>query len=362
MNENKISSLRLQHQQISEPQFNNPADVVQWHSAMQAQDYLASLWAIGTRVKNATEQDVEQAILNREIVRTWPLRGTLHFVAANDVRWMLDLSKERINARAKRVEKELGLDDKIFTRTKKILEKKFQNNTQLSRDTLYNVLEQSKISTGSNRGLHIISKLARDGFICFGSRMGKQQTLVLLEEWVKPTKKISRDEASAKLALQYFVSRGPATLQDFLWWSGLSPAEAKEGIELTKSKLICETVDKQCYWLAPESNLKSGTKNSKKIHLLPSFDEYLIAYADRNASLDKDLFQRKIFTANGIFNPIIVIDGKVRGVWKRVIKKDTATVNLEIFTSLKAAQQKNILQQVKRYGNFIDKEISVKWI
>lgn len=362
MNLSKIRSLRLYHQQLSTRRFDKPADVVKWFGAMQAQDYLGSLWAVGTRVKDAIEADVEQAIFDKEIIRTWPLRGTLHFVSANDARWMLELSNERISTRhAKRMKQEFDLDEKVFTRSKKILEKEFKNNDQLSRETLYAVLEKSKINTGSSRGLHIISKLARDGFICFGSRMGKQQTFVLLDEWIKPTKKILRKEALAKLALQYFVSRGPATLQDFIWWSGLSPAEAKEGIELTKSKLLCDTTDNQDYWFSPESNTNSVNKKDTRIYLLPSFDEYLIAYSDRSASLDKDFFQRKIFTANGIFNPVVLIGGVVKGVWKRTLKKDTAVISLEMFGSLSTAQRKSIVHEANGYGNFVGKEIKVEW-
>lgn len=355
-----LVATRLENHQLLQPELDKPADVVKWFGAMQAQDYLASLWAIGCRTRHGVEKDVEQAIIDKKIVRSWPLRGTLHFVAADDIHWMLELSKARIDAKhGNRIKKEYNLDEKIFTRCKKILEKALTNNQQLTRDDLYEVLEKSKIATGMQRGLHIISQLARDGLICFGPRKGKQQTFVLLDNWIRSSKKINRDEAIAKLAERYFTSHGPATLSDFTWWSGLAPAEAKSGLEQIKSTLHHEDLDGNTFWMS-SSALLLQKKNSSNIHLLPSFDEYIISYADRSAVLEDVYFRKMVFTSNGIFNPVVVVNGKVAGLWKRSLKNKSVEIELKPFTFFSETQRKKILSAARRYGDFIGCEVHLK--
>lgn len=356
----KLVTTRLKNQQLLHPTLDDPADVVKWFGAMQAQDYLASLWGIGCRTHHSIEKDVEQAIIDRKIVRSWPLRGTLHFVSANDIHWMLELSKARIDSKhGNRIKKDYNLNEKVFTRCKKILEKALTNNQFLTRDELYEVLEKSKISTGLQRGLHIISELARDGFICFGARKGKQQTFVLLDSWIRSPKKIKRDEGIVKLAERYFTSHGPATLSDFTWWSGLSPAEAKSGLEQIKSNLHHEDLDGNRFWMS-SSALSSQKTNASTIHLLPSFDEYVISYANRSAVLEDMYFRKMVFTSNGIFNPVVVINGHVVGLWKRSFKNKGVEIDLKPFTSFSETQRKGILLSAKRYGEFVGYNVELK--
>src|SRR5499425_503893 len=217
-----IARQRLYNQHIAGARFDNPGDVVGWLGAVQAQDYLSSLWAVGLRMKNATEKDVEKAIADKTLVRTWPMRGTLHFVAAADVRWMLELLTPRIVANnVQRLLRQFGLDEAAFARSKDLVARALQGGKRLTRNATYEVLEAEGVSTAGQRGLHILWRLAQDGVICLGSREGKQQTFALLDEWAPKAKRMGRDESLAELAKRYFTSRGPATLQDFTWWSGL---------------------------------------------------------------------------------------------------------------------------------------------
>ena len=219
-----IAQRRLGNQSIAPAASLTPGEVVKRLGAVQAQDYLGALWALGLRMQRAVEADIEQAIANREIIRTWPMRGTLHFVAAEDVRWMLALLTPRILARAARRHQQLALDEATFARSETLFTNALENGRSLTRNQMMDVLEQAGISTKGQRGYHILGWAAQNGLICFGPRQGKQHTFVLLDEWLPSGKSLSREEALAELAHRYFTGHGPATIQDFIWWSGLPAA------------------------------------------------------------------------------------------------------------------------------------------
>jgi len=351
MTNSDIARLRLHNQSIAKSTFEQPADVVAWLGAVQAQDYLGSLWAVGLRMRKAVEADIERALANRTIIRTWPMRGTLHFVAAADVRWMLELLTPRIVAgNARRLHRQYGLDEATFARSKDLFARALEGGKQLTRNAMYEVLESGAISTADQRGLHILSRLAQDGLICFGAREGKQQTFALLDEWAPMVKRMERDEALVELARRYFTSHGPATLQDFAWWSGLTTADAKAGLEMAKRFLAQEVSDGQTYWLA--SSMPAAKDSSPTAYLLPAFDEYTVAYKDRSAVLDPK-YTKQVNSGNGIFYPTIVMDGQVVGTWKRTIKKDTLVITPSPFTKLKRAETHSLAEAASRYGEFL---------
>lgn len=351
-----IAQYRLSQQQIAGTKFKTPGQIVAWLGAMQAQDYAAAKWAIGLRLPKATEADIEQAIAGRTIVRTWPMRGTLHFVAAEDVRWMLALLTPRVMANSTRRHKQLELDGTIFTRAKDLFAQALQGGRQLTRQEMMQVLEQAGIATGQQRGYHILVWAAQTGFICFGPMRGKQPTFVWLDEWLPPGKSLARDEALAALALRYFTGHGPATLQDFGWWSGLVAAEARAGLNMVKSQLCQETLDGQTYWMSPDT-AALATK-LPATYLLPGFDEYLLGYRDRRAVLDPAYAQRVVPGGNGIFNPILVINGQVVGTWKRTFKKEAVAIALNPFQGLNEAEVHPIAVAAERYGLFVNRPVA----
>src|SRR5215213_8129694 len=198
-----IVTRRVANQHLARPVFDKPSDVVRRMGAVQAQDYLGSLWAVGLRTRGATEGDVESAIADGGIIRTWPMRGTLHFVAAEDVRWMLRvLTRRGVEGSAGRLRKQFDLDEAAFARSRDALARALEGGQRLTRNSTYEALEAARISTGGGRGLHILSRLAQDGFLCFGAREGRQQTFALLDEWSPPAgRALERDAALAELAL-----------------------------------------------------------------------------------------------------------------------------------------------------------------
>src|SRR5262245_10756332 len=201
MTRSDIARLRLHNQRIAYATLEKPVDVVVWLAAVQAQDYLGAMWAVGLRMRNAVEADIERALADRTIIRTWPMRGTLHFVAAADARWMLELLTPRIVANsAQRLLRDFDLDESAFARTKDLVARALQGGGQLTRNAMYKMWEAGGVSAAGQCGRHILWCLAQDGLICFGPREGKQQTFVLLDEWAPKTKRMSRDESLAELA------------------------------------------------------------------------------------------------------------------------------------------------------------------
>jgi hypothetical protein len=351
MTPQSIAQFRLYQQQIAATKFKTPGQVVAWLGALQAQDYPGAKWSIGLRLPDATDADIEQAIAAKTIVRSWPMRGTLHFMAAEDVRWLLALLTPRIIAQTAGRYRQLELDEATFARSKELFAQALQGGQQLTRDEMQQLLEQANISTAGQRGYHILCRSAQDGLICFGVPNGKQQTFTLLDEWVPPTKSLARDETLAELARRYFMSHGPAALRDLVWWSGLTVTDAKAGLETVKSQLSSENVAGQTYWMSPDTPVLAD--NSPAIYLLPGFDEYMLGYTDRSAILDSIHAPKIVPGKNGVFNPTIVIDGKVAGTWKRTFKKNTMLITLSPFTSLSQAQRRAISLAAERYARFM---------
>ncbi len=332
-----VAQQRLRAQRLAGPGFATPADVVAWFGAVQAQDYAGALWALGLRTKGATEALVEQALTDRSLVRTWPLRGTLHFAAAADVRWMVRVFGPQTIARHARRFKQFELDERIFARCTAATIKALEGGRQLSRPRLYALLEKAGVRTGGTRGLHIVWRLAHDGLICFGAREGKQRTFVLLEEWVPRAKMLDRDEALAELARRYFTSHGPATRKDFAWWSGVSAGDARRAIEMAQ-------VDVE------KKPARAVNVRSPHVVLLPPYDEYTVAYQDRSAALDP---KHAAAARNGIFSPTIVIDGRIAGTWSRQLTRHGVTVALQPFAPLTGERGRAVDAAVARYARFL---------
>lgn len=345
-----IAAIRLHNQQLARTRCDKPEQVVACLGGMQGQDYAGAKWSIGLRLPMASDADVERAIGERTILRTWPMRGTLHFVAAADVRWILALTSPGNIAGSARRRQNLELDEKTLARCRDVLVKALRGGKQKTRDELYALLQRAGISVDGQRGYHILWNSALHGLICFAAARGKEQTFALLEEWVAPAKGKPRDEALAELALRYFTSRGPATLQDFIWWSGLSAGEARAGFEAVKSQFAQETVDRRTYCVVPDIAL---SREPARAFALPGFDEYLLGYKDRSAVLAAAHAQKVCPGGNGVFAPTIVVDGRVVGTWKRSIGKASIAIVPSPFTALNKAGQRAFAEAAERYAAFM---------
>lgn len=346
----EILRRRLDNQRLARTSFRKPEEVVAWLGAMQAQDYLGSLWAIGLRMKNATEALVEEAEARRAIVRTWPMRGTLHFVAAADARWMTRLLAPRVMARnAARLKREVDVDTTVTARARDVVARALEGGRRLERTAVYEALEARGIRTGKSRGLHILLCLAMEGTLCLAGREGKQHTFALLDDWIPATKDPDRDEALADLATRYFTSHGPATTKDFMWWAGITAKDAAIALDGAAGNLAKEDSAGSVYWQG-KSRAKAR-EEPPHVKLLPAFDEYTVAYQDRTLLVDPASRWSKM----GVLGPVVVIDGRVAGLWKRTLGESTVSIAINASRKLTRAQSDALRQASQGYGDFLNR-------
>jgi hypothetical protein len=350
-----VRELRLLSQQMVRPQVRTPGEVVRALGAVQAQDFLASLWSIGLRLPGAIQADVEEAIASREIVRTWPMRGTLHFVPAEDARWMVGLLAPRVSARNAGRLRRMGIDDEVVSRSRVLVVEMLQGRVDVTRDEVYLGLGRSGVPVSGQRGLQILWLLAQEGLICLGARSGRQPTFVLLDEWIPKSRTLHVDDALPLLVERYFASHGPATLRDFSWWSGLKISEGKAAVQAASGRLVRESVGGIEYWMLPGKNTLEGTTGSA--HLLPSLDEFIVAYKNREGMIESKFAGKMVRGLPVLFVPKIVIDGIIVGTWRRTLRKDEVQIAMDLFMRLPGEQLEAVAAQAERYGRFLGKKV-----
>jgi hypothetical protein len=358
----KLAQRRLAAQQITGHAFAEPAGLVAWMGAVQAQDYAAARWAVALRLDDprATEATIERAVDDGAVVRTHVFRWTWQLVAPADLRWMLSLVTERLVARAGTRHRELGLDTATFRRSGAALEKALAGGRHLTRAEIAAALARAGVATTGQRLSHLLGHAELEGLICSGARRGKQATYALLDHRVPASggggARLARDEALAELAARYFRSRGPATADDFAWWAGLALADARAGLESAKAGLVGETVDGRTYWQAADTRARAARAGA---HLLPGFDEYLVAYRERDAMIDPK-HARQVNNGGGILRPCVLVDGQVVGTWRRVLGRKRVEIQLALLEKPAASARAMIDQAAARYAAFLGLELDVK--
>ena len=350
-----ISYSRLFNQKIGENEILNPKELVANLGAIQAQDFNMSKWAIGLRLFNTTIESIENAFNRGEIIRTHLMRPTWHIVSADDIYWMLALTAPRIKQYMKGNDLKLGVTQDFLNTGFKILEKEILSNGAVTRDDLKYIFEKHNLNTDENRLTHILMNAELDGLICSGAIRNNKITYDLLEKRVPEKKVLSREESLTELAKRYFTSHGPATLQDFAWWSGLLASDCRKAIEMNKNELNSEKVGNETYWF---KQLYKSNTGEIIVSLLPAFDELLISYRDRQAIIT-EMNNKKAISENGIFRPIIVMNGKAIGIWKRSIKKMIVNVDLSFFENYDSYLLQLLETEINKYGNFINKKIII---
>jgi hypothetical protein len=342
-----IPRSRLYSQHIAQADFATAKEVVAWMGAMQAQDYAGALYSIALRTPHLTREAVEKAIADRQIVRTWPMRGTLHFLAAEDARWIVRLLAPRAMAAAASRRRQLDIDDAVIAKAQAVIVRALEGGNCLTRNELCSRLDQGGIATAGQRGIHILHYLAEMTLLCFGPHDGKQPTFVLMDEWLPPVPEKSREEALKELASRYFTSHGPASLRDFAGWGSMTVKDARLGIELAGDALASEDIAGVRYWFDP-----SVASARPATYLLPGFDEYILGYKDRSAVLPPKFSDRIVPGGNGMFLSTLVIDGQVVGTWKRAARAKSQTLHVTPFVPLTQKQTATIDVAAKRYETY----------
>lgn len=344
MTSKDIAQLRLINQRLAGSTFTTPQQVVKWMGCIQAQDYGMAKWAIGCRLQQstATATAVEQDFNDGKFLRTHVLRPTWHFICPDDIRWMLKLSAPRIRAFARPYHQQLGIDAPLLRKSKKIFEKALGQHKKLTRPQLIEMLKKEKIDTNDTRVGHLLIDAELDALICSAGRIGRQFAYQLLDEQVPDSPTLSDEEAIAELSRIYFLSRGPATVQDFAWWAGLTLTDAKKGLDAHKQNLQSTILNELEYWFSGDMPSPTSTPSA---YLLPAFDEFTVAYKYRDDVLAPQ------FAASCFYGlkPILVHNGRVAGTWQRTEKKDGIHVETIPFSKkipvhgLKSAIKKYIL-------------------
>jgi hypothetical protein len=342
-----VALQRLAQQRLTQNPPATPVEVVAWLGAVQAQDYRGAKWALYQRMRDATNSAIEQAVTNGSILRTHIMRPTWHFVTPSDIRWMQTLTAPRIIAGSARVYRLHELDDSLFARSNDIIAGTLRGGRYLTRAELGSVLAEAGIVAAGLRLTLIVHRAELDAVVCSGPLRGKQFTYALLAERAPNSRSLPQDEALAELVRRYYSGHGPATVHDFAWWSGLTVADARAGIEMAGAQLTPEVISGRTYWMS--ASMPPVAEPHQTALLLPTYDEFLVGYA----GFDVSRRAGRLTSESGTFDSTLVIGGRVVGSWKRTFQKGAVTVDVTPFVPLTADERKAVEAAARRYGEFV---------
>jgi hypothetical protein len=351
-----IAAQRLDNQRIASGIARRPADVVAWHGAVQAQEYAPARWALALRMpEGIADADIAHAFDQGRILRTHVMRPTWHFVTPRDIRWMLELTAPRIHRTMAPYTRQQELNAPTLVRGAKVYERALRDGQFLTRTELGNELERARLPMKGFR-LGLMTMYAElEGVVCSGPRRDKQFTYALLAERApKAVVLPSRDEALAELVRRYLRSHGPATIRDFVWWSGLTTVDAKRGLEITRARP--EVVDGLTYWTIGHGGSRTTVRSA--VYLLPIYDEYLNAYRDRQAVPHGGITATAARPTTGFVHSVIV-DGQVAGMWRTVSKRSGLMLDVVPHRPLTGAERRSLADAAARYGRFLGTPLSL---
>ncbi len=332
-----LALLRLAAQRLVGVPHPAADDAVRWATCTQAQDLPGALVSVALRCEDGSVAAVRAALDEGTVVRSWPMRGTLHLVAAADLRWMLAIGPLRVATAAATRRTALGIDDAALAAARAATVSALAGGRRLSRADLMTVWQRAGVSTEGQRGPHLFGALAVEGLVCLGPSSGRQQDVVLVDDWVAPTPPRERDEAVADWALRYFRGHGPATVADFAWWTGLTRTEARRAVAVAGAGLDRLEVDGTEYLMDPATPalLDGCRREARGVLLLPGFDELVLGYGDRSAVLPPEHAAQ--VARNGMFLGTVVSAGRAVATWRRPTRRTATAPDLTPFTTLPAA-------------------------
>jgi hypothetical protein len=310
--------------------------------AVQAQDFGMARWAVGIRLPGTTEHQVADALAKGDILRTHVLRPTWHLVAREDARWMLAVSAERIRSAIRHSDKRRCIDEADHVRVQGLLAEALRGGNHLTGKQIASVLEAEGIETGEYRLYLFLLRAETDALIVSGAPLGNTHTYALLDERAPKTDDLPFGELVCRLVRTYLRGHGPATVQDFSWWSGLTVGEATKGFSALDDEFESFDAGNHSYCQVGGGEGVGERARVQQAHLLPAFDEYIIAYRNRDAVVPA-AHAGKVFTKNGIFRPTILVNGKVVGIWRSPLGPGRKA-EFDFF----ASPSKNIAAQVSK--------------
>jgi hypothetical protein len=349
----EIAQARLYNQHLEGEKPNTPAGVIASLGAVQAQEYALAKCALGLRIAGATDDLIENAFNEGQVLRTHLMRPTWHFVTPEDIGWLLQLTVPRVHQVNGTIYRKLELDEKLLRRSTNLIAAAVEGGKHLTRAELGAVLIQQGIdATDGMRLGYILHYAELEGIVCSGARRGKQHTYALIAERAPHAKQLSREEALAELTLRFFTSHGPATVKDFSWWSGLTIADVKRGLAMLPSQLTHESIDGEIYWFAvSQPPTRTSSDNS---YLLPVYDEYTVGYKQHSAILDPQYAPK---VTDRFFTSAFVYKGEIIGMWRRTFSKQSVVVELMRFRTFTSAEQESFVAAAQRFGEFLEMQV-----
>jgi Winged helix DNA-binding domain len=343
---------RLANQHLAASAPRTPAEIVAWFGAMQAQEYPAARWALGQRSRGLTDAMVEQAFDDGAILRTHAMRPTWHFVAPADIRWIQALTGPRVQTLNAYYARRNDLDSKTLTRSLAVIERELGGHRHRTRQELAVALGKARIPAAGQRLAYLMMSAELDQVICSGPRRGKQFTYALLAERAPRARVLPRDESLAELTRRYFTSHGPATLRDYVWWSGLTMKDASRGVEIAGRALVEETFGELTCWSAGSAPAAAR----RSAHLLPIYDEYLIAYKDRRAAAPANTTNPAVATVDSYAHWLIV-DGLFTGTWRRAETRAGVEVTVAPMRRLSTTETQAVAVAARKYSAFLGQPV-----
>ena len=339
---------RLAEQRLTGDPFDAVGESVAWFGAVQGQEYAEAKWSLAERTGSCVDADVEAAFARGDIIRTHVLRPTWHFVAREDVRWILRLTRPRVHALSRYYYKQLELDADVFAAGHAVLRRALADGVALTRRELAECFAAAGIEAGSLRLGYLLMHAELEELICSGPRRGKQHTYALLDDRVPPSPldELSRDQALDELALRYFRSHGPATIKDFTAWSSLTVADTKAALGRLGGELeqVGDEAGKAWY-AAPVA--RTSSSRAAGAYLIPTYDETIVAYQDLRVVLAHEP------PRPGLLVRCIVIGGRTHGSWRRTLTARSVVVEATLFGGLTDAESESLGQAVLRFGRFL---------
>ncbi|SDY52414.1 Winged helix DNA-binding domain-containing protein [Modestobacter sp. DSM 44400] len=332
----EVALLRLVAQRLAGPRPATAGEAVRWLTAVQGQDLPGALTSVALRTVDGTRAGVTAALDRGKVVRSWPMRGTLHLVPAEDLGWMLAVLGPRVLAGAAGRRAALGLTDDDVEHALEVAVAALAGSRRLTRADLLAALAGAGIDTTGQRGYHLLWYLAQTGTLCLGPTAGAEQLFVLLDEWVPAPRRLDREEALGELALRFYRSHGPATVKDLVRWAGVLVRDVRAGLAVAAPRLERLDVDGTEHWMDPATpdRLAECRAEAREVLLLPGFDELVLGYADRSCTVPPAFADRIVPGNNGMFRATVVSEGRVVAVWRRAGRPVAPTIAVEPFTGL----------------------------
>lgn len=362
MNAKEIARRRIRNSRLTGDRFAAPDEAVRWHLAMQAQEYGPAMWSIGQRSKGLRQADVDAALTEGAIVRTHVLRATWHFVARDDIRWLLALSGPRVQQSNAGRHRQLGLDVRTFARAEKAVTSALEGGGRLTRNELAAVFERRKLDPGGQRMPYLLMHCELIGLIGSGGRSGKQQTYALLDERI-PTgerRRFDRDGAVIELVRRYLASHGPATVKDLSWWSGLTMTDLRAALGALEDEVTSDEVDGLTFWSA-SSERGRRPPAARGVHLLQTYDELVVGFTESRFHGDTSgELARQAWSARTFPTGVFLLDGRVGGHWRRTIEAKRVHTSFHTYGGIGAAGAGALESAAKRLGRFVGLPVSIE--